>query len=276
MSEAYVFAVRNEPHARKAVTEERRTALRRGLFGLVTFLAVVTLLEVVFHLFVAPKMLIERISVESEVSLTDRQILDIAGIQRKEYYFSLDPDVVRRNLESYPLVRKAYVEKVFPNTLRLVLYSRNPLAVSVVDLGEQSVPVAFDEDGVVFQIGQSLTTYDLPVVSGLRFQDLKLGMKIPPALMPFLHQVHKLSVDSPKLLGLISEFRVVNRGGTGYEIVVYPAAYRIPVRMGQELSAESLKYVFMVLDVVSREGYSEGLEALDFRTGQMIYTSKEE
>jgi cell division protein FtsQ len=276
MSEAYLFAVQNEPHARKATDEERRTVARRGLLGAVVFLAVIAVLEVVFHFLVAPRMLIERISVESEVSLTDRQILDVAGIQRKEYYFSLDPEVVRQNLESYPLVRQAYVEKVFPNTLRLVLYARRPLAVSVVNLGERSVPVAFDEDGVVFQIGQSLTHYDLPVVSGLRFQDLKLGMRIPSALVPFLRQLHELSVESPKLLGLISEFRVVNRGGAGYEIIVYPAAYRLPVRMGQKLSAESLKYVFMVLDVVSREGYSEGLEELDFRTGQMIYTSKGE
>ncbi len=154
----------------------------RMLVSLIILLTVIILGELVFHLLVAPNLVIRKVMVESELALSDEEILRLAGLRSKEYYFALDPETVRRNLETFPRVRKAVIEKVFPDTVRIVLYERKPLAISFAESTGRTVPLAIDREGVIFQMGDEVDRLDLPVISGIRFETAQPGMRLPETL----------------------------------------------------------------------------------------------
>ncbi len=67
-------------------------------------------------------------------------------------------------------------------------------------MGNKSVPVMIDNEGVVFEIGKSVTDYTMPVISGLKFRNLKLGVKLPAELCRYFSELKTLQDTSPLLL----------------------------------------------------------------------------
>ena len=239
-------------------------------------LAAVLVGEIVFHLFIAPNLIIRKIIVESEIQLSDKEILDIAGISGKEYYFSLDGALIQKNLEAYPLIRKVHIEKVFPDSLKVVLYARKPVALAFVQIAGATVPALIDEEGVVYRVGRDSGNYDFPIISGIRFEDARAGMRLPERFVPFLKELAELRESSPALFSLISELRIVARTGNDFEVLLYPVDHRIPVRIGPEINDKLCKYIVMVLDVIDKEGIISNMNEIDFRTGEVVYRTREE
>jgi cell division protein FtsQ len=260
---------------------KRKWSAKTVLWIVILALVLVALLQLVFGLFVSPYLQIQRVRVKSDFAISKEEILSIAGLQRKEYYFSVNSDAIRERLEAHPMVQRAVVEKIFPNKLTIELIGRSPLAISLIDAeiaaGEnpKNVAVAFDKDGVVFQIGKSVTDWNLPVLSGLKFRPL-LGARLPEKLSLFLTQLEEIHLDAPTIFDLISEIKLVEVGGKEIELLLYPIGYPVKVNLGGRIEAEQLKYVFMVLDVLDRQGALSNIEELDFRAPKVVYRMREE
>jgi cell division protein FtsQ len=231
--------------------------------------------EGVFHFLVVPNLRIEKISLDNDLSLGQDEILRIAGIESPPFYFSLDVDAVRRNLESWHSIKSAYVEKVFPDSLRIIVRSRRPLAVAFAEAAESTLPLSFDEDGIVFQSGKEVADLNLPVISGIRFEGIKAGMRLPAMLNSFFKDLRDLQNSHPAVFGSFSEFRIVKKGDGFFEVLLYPVHHSVPVRIEAGLSAERGKMILMVLDVMNKEGILDKVEEIDFRTGDIIYRLKE-
>jgi cell division protein FtsQ len=133
------------------------------------------------------------------------------------------------------------------------------------------VPVAFDEEGVVFQVGRGVTVLDLPILSGLSFSPV-MGIDLPALLDPLLADMVRLREESPEMYRLISEIRVQAVGEADYEAILYPADYGVRVLLGRRLDATFLRYVFMVLDVLEKEGVTSRVREIDLRTGTVVYS----
>ncbi len=249
----------------------RTLLLKKLLWVIIGLLLLISLGQIAFQLFVVPNLTIAHVYVESDVPLAKDEILGIAGIEGNEYYFSLRIEDVQERLEHYPVVRQAVVRKVFPDTVRIVLEGRKPLAIALVEVDKRSVPVCFDDSGVVFHIGQAISEWDLPVVSGLKFGSLRMGMQLPQTLFSFLEDLSRLRNAAPNLFRLISEVRVQPLSGEEYELVIYPVAHNIRVRIGRKLDRELLQYTMLVLDVMERQELSHSVREIDFRTGEVIY-----
>lgn len=261
----------------------KRNLKKRPLLGKIflfflLFLVLVFILEVLYQIVILPRLVVNKISLQVEpgISLSDAQILDLAGLSGEESFFALNVDRIRQNLEAYPLVKEARVSKTFPDTLEIVLLKRSPLAMAFVDTGQRTVPVLFDSGGVIYEIGASLSNYDVPVVSGIRFPELKLGMRIPAELVVFLEDLEKLKDANPTLFGLISEIKFIKKMANDYEVILYPTIHPVKVRLGNRLDENLLKYIVMVLDVVAKGSLLPGLEEIDFRTGDVVYRVREE
>jgi cell division protein FtsQ len=168
------------------------------------------------------------------------------------------------------------VSKEFPGRLHIVLEERLPLAYSLISSDSGMIPLVLDKHGVIFSVGRGSIPNDLPVVSGVRFPEIREGMRLPDPVLPFLDQLHQLSLDAPQLFGLISEVKFEKRGLSDYDVVLYPRGYQTRVRIGREISAELLKYILVVLDVTRREGINSTLEELDFRSSRIVYRTREE
>jgi cell division protein FtsQ len=188
MSEAVLLSRRH------AKGESRKKNLRRMLWVLMSVLLFLALVELLMAMFLVPNLTIQHIQVQSDFSISESEVLSIAGIGRKEYYFSIRSEDVRARLSAYPLVKTAHVEKIFPDTLKIVLSRRIPLALAFGRAGERTVPVALDEEGIVFQVGSGVTNWQLPVMSGLIFKP-QMGLRLPEKLMPVLKELHRIRKD---------------------------------------------------------------------------------
>jgi len=261
------------------VTSERdpareRRAQRALLFVIVLLLLVISG-QIVYHLVVAPQLSISQITVHSEVGIREEELLRAAHVQVGMLFFQADPQAIAARLESFAEVRTAGVERVFPDKLIITVRRRMPLAAAVVATNNGSRTVLFDDAGVVFQVGADATGAALPVVSGLRFPEARVGLELPSLVVEFLRQLRSLQLNDPELYALFSEFRIVPRNDYSYEVVLYPMHFPVPVRIGAEINAEMVQYVMMMLDVLRSEGELARVEELDMRSGDTVIRYRE-
>lgn len=246
---------------------------QRVLIAMIIILSLVLVGELVFHLFVAPRLMIREVEVESDLPITDEQLLAAAGVRIGTSYFEVDTDAVEAAISAIPVVHSTQVTRQFPDRLQITVARRTPLVTAIATVDDRAVSLVADVEGVVFQIGA--TEHDLPIISGLRFQEVGLGMQLPQLIVGFLGEYRKLSLDSPSLARLCSEFRIVRINDFVYEVVLYTTHYRVPVRIGASIDKAMLQYIVMVLDLLEREGRLAGVREVDFRGGEAVLVMEE-
>lgn len=260
-----------------SVTRDKARTLNRLLLFFTLLLVAALVTELGFHFIVGPRLTIRHIemNVGSDFPLSDTEIVRLAGLEQPTFYYSVSAERIAANLETYPLVKSATVRKIFPDALRITIVERKPLVISLVEAGGRAVPVVFDSDGVAIQVGPSVTNYNMPVISGITIPKAQLGMHLPPELVEFLHEIAALKESAPMLYSLISEIRFEKQGVAGFDAVLFLSSYHVPVKIGQRIDENLLKYVMMVLDVAQKQGMLGKLAEIDFRTGQVVYKLKE-
>jgi cell division protein FtsQ len=243
---------------------------RRILTLLVIVLAALALVELVVQIVLMPRMIVRNIVVSSDLDMSEDELLALAAVSGSERWLSLDAGEIKRRLEAYPLVREASAQKVFPDTLRLSVTGRKPLALAAGRAGDRSIPVVFDDQGVVFRVGGAGPIPDLPVISGLAFSPT-LGIAMPPMLRPLLQDLAELRAGAPELFGLLSEIRVTAVNAVDYELDIFPMGHRIRVRLADRLDETVLRYVFLVIDVLARTRSAAEVTEIDLRSGEVVY-----
>ena len=247
------------------MTDSVYFGLRRGLIITAVVLLIVLAVQFFVSVFILPRLQLKRILLESTLDLSDRTLLSMGGLTGTESYLSIDEAGLKDRYESSPLIRKAYVEKQFPGTLKIVLYGRTPLGLTFP--GGQTVPDVFDEYGVVYQ--SPVPYLDLPVLSGLE------EAHIPEALVPFLKDLRILQKEDPLLYNQISEIRLTRQDGALYELKMYVSAYRLPVLLSSGLDEKLMKKILLVLDSLKSGNQMNNLEYADFRTDQVVLKTRE-
>jgi cell division protein FtsQ len=242
--------------------------------SIVGILMIVLMAELLWNLAIAPRLIIRKITLESDLGLTDSQILEMLNI-KGETWASLEESVLKNRLEAYPVVRKAQVVKVFPDTLRLYVYRRRPLAVALFDDGLTPIPAVFDEEGYAVQVGVGSGSLDLPILSGPRFSEPALGARMPESIQVILGDLSRLRADDPKLFALVSEIEIVPHGTEGYDLKLYMNHIPIPILVDRNLTAESIRQAVLVLDVLA-SGSAGRVEEADMRGGHVVFRTVEE
>ncbi len=254
----------------------RERVVQRFLVLAIALLSLVLLGQLAYRLAIAPRLTIDTIVVDSNLPFTDEQLLALAGVHEGVGFFSVQPERVAARIRQQPIVRDVRVETVFPNRLTITATARVPLAAALARTDGGTVPLVFDEDGVVFQVGADAQLGDLPVLSGLRFAAVDVGLQLPTLVVDFLRQLRRIRVEDPALYRLFSEYRIVQKNEYAYEVVLYPMHYRLPVRIGTSIDADMIQYVMMMLDVLQREDRLSSLAELDFRSGEGVLRPRDD
>jgi cell division protein FtsQ len=147
--------------------------------------------------------------------------------------------------------------------------------MALVNSGGMTIPVVFDEEGVIFEIGKSVSDYRIPVISGLKFAEIKLGLKLPEELAFYLSGLKKLKETTPSLFEQISELKFVNKNNSSYEVLLYPLNTKVRVRTENIINDNLVKQIFVVLDIIEKNGLEAEMNELDFRAGQVVFKTKE-
>ena len=277
MSEALLFDKYGKyKRSRTSRKQIRESVFNRALVILVIALCLFLAGELVFHFVIAPRMTVHSITIRSDSSLSKEEILAIAGIEESVYYYNLDTVQIRENLEGLAQVREAVVEKVFPDALNITLYGRAPLAMFFFTAPDgASIPLVIDDQGVVFEIGSGVSKWDLPVITGVKFQQLKVGMKLPERVRPILQDLRTLQNQEPDLFRLISELRLISKSTGVLEILLYPIQHPVRLRLSAGLDPAVMRNALIILDLLAGQEALRRVRELDMRTGEVVYRIEE-
>jgi len=252
------------------------------IYGIKRVLVVLTMVllfllgaVVCMNYLILPRMQIGQILLESTLNLPDADLLALGGLTGRENYISVNEEDVRQKYESSPLIRKAYVEKQFPGTLKIVLYGRNPLGYAIPGGTVGKIPTVFDEYGVVYPCSAGSGSLDLPVITGLVPEDKNGLQVVPESLMPLLKDLKELQSNAPLLFGQISEISLSGDKGLLSEIRLYINSYRLPVVLAAGLNETLMKKILLVLDSLKSGNMMKDLEYADFRTEQVVLITRE-
>jgi hypothetical protein len=227
-------------------------------------------------LLLPPAFRVTRYEVAGNSLMSREEVLSAALLHGSEYYFSIDEARVRAAVAADPRVASASVTKIFPNGLRIALRERSAVASAIAEIDGSARAVWLDAEGVAFAEATPEAAASVPVISGIRFEAFRFGTRLPPALASLTASLGLVMAKEPGLLSAISEIRVVaGPAGAAGELLIYPLGQRIPVRAGASLDAPTLRSMILVLDVLGTKGMAGKVQEIDFRTGTVVFRSKE-
>jgi cell division protein FtsQ len=271
--------------SRATLNADRATLEPDRLLSAFLIAAASLALIVVGVLLIPPTLRITRYEISGNAAMTREDVLSAALIHDREYFFALDVDRVKAALAADPRVASATVSKLFPNGLKIALKERRAVAASLVALNGRSSAVCIDSEGVAFAEAGQDAAISVPVLSGIRFEGFRLGTRLPSSLARLMASLGEIQAREPELLAAVSEIRVVtadppatdigSADAATTELLIYPLNHRIPVRAGPSLDASMLRSIILVLDVLGTRGIAASVQEIDFRTGTVVYRSKE-
>jgi len=283
MSSGYVYGTElyrqgfeEEPAVRSPRADSGRDDSRvQTLKRILTLVAVVLGIELIYLFGISPCMPLSRVTISGIAGIDEKAVLALAGIGSHSSYMTVNVQAVEQSLLSLPLVRSAHVIKHFPNRVEIVLESRRAAAITFVEAGGGLYPALIGGDGMLIAIGREGFSggETLPVISGLVLEGAYPGMKLPRIYNALFQRLETLAQNAPELLAAISEIRINHKNYDGYDLTLYPAHRGVRVRVNEDITEETIRYMFLMLDVLSAK--SAGIEEIDFRTGTASYKLKE-
>ncbi len=265
------------PGAQRGADAHPRGRAGRRARLLLLALSVVCAVVIAGRFIAEPLLRIRHVIVHSDLPLTDNEVLALSGVTGGEHWYTVTPPLIVKRLEANPLVRRATVEKVFPDTLAMTVWGRVPAGLVLASLGGRTVAVLVDGDGVVYKVGTSGAELDLPIVSGIAAGDTALGSALPRAYDSIFTDLQALRDSAPALYALISEVRVVaavspdGQVPAGYDLLLYLTCSPVPVRARGTIDEGLIRSSLMVVDLLSRQGVMRDIQELDFRSGDVVY-----
>ena len=143
-----------------------------GGAGWVTFITTRTLGRLLFTQ--NSRYMIRHLELSSDVKLQPWHIKEYAHLNDQQNLFALNIRKVRDDLLSVPIVKAVTVTRELPDTLRVQVTERAPVA----QLGYNGLgyPLAIDDEGYI--LGPSSINPSLPVIDGIQEKGLRPGVVI--------------------------------------------------------------------------------------------------
>jgi len=231
--------------------------------------------ELVWLLGIGPFRPFSRFEIIGAENTTKEEILAAAGFTADLTFATANVHEMERAIERVASIESVRVFKQLPGRLQIIIQERQPVASAFVTLDGRTVPVLFDNQGVVFQVGgtkrgESLSSV-LPVISGLDIKAPYLGEKLPGMYIPLLEDIERLKVSNPNMLKMISEISINQISFDNYDLILYPVHRKIRIRLS-ELNEDRLQYNLLLVDLLSDES---GIDFFDSRSGIASYIPKE-
>jgi len=117
-----------------------------------------------------PRFDIAAIEVDGNEKVSKDEILRAAGMDQAKNIFSYNVGAAGREIEGLPWIQKVTIERRLPDTLRIRVIERQPVAL--IKLGRFYY---FDGEGNIFAEADGSTGWDFPVISGIDKEGLLEG-----------------------------------------------------------------------------------------------------
>ena len=137
--------------------------------------------------FANPNYVLKQIDVENEGTLPREQIIAAAKLNLGTNIFSISLPTARQALLDIPQVEDAQVQRSLPDTLKISIHERHPVAWLANTLAEaesldHTHALMIDASGVVLKSRSILPEYlRLPIISGVSTDNVRVGKRIESA-----------------------------------------------------------------------------------------------
>ncbi len=163
-----------------------------------------------------PFFRLDKIKVIRTQSLSEKVILDIAGIEPGKNIFDYELSTISRRLSESPWIQDCKIKRVLPGTLVIEVVDRQPWGIVSDDMD-----YLIDSRGVLLKQYDRGGTYKLPMITGIFFQSSyrRIGHPLPSQnLKDFLDSIQ----DIPGAISwLKSNAKKIHlRSGLEFEIIV--------------------------------------------------------
>ncbi|MDR0321138.1 MAG: FtsQ-type POTRA domain-containing protein [Treponema sp.] len=270
MNSNYAYITSEDlPSAKKSASK-----IEKGLKKFLIIAVIIFTAELIWLFGISPFIPFSTIEVHEFSGLQRADILYLAGIDDTSSFISTNTKEIRQKLSANILVESAVVMKRFPDKLSIFLTPRKASAVVLANRGTRQVPVYVDRQGVFFKVGESGSHEgtNLPILSGI--ENPQLNMRLPSALVPLVENLSEIATASPELLSAISEIRIERKTWDGFDLVLFPVHTSIRVRVENNLTEDTLRYMLVMLNVFEKD-IQRPVE-IDFRSGMGSYKIKEQ
>ncbi len=135
--------------------------------------------------FANPNYVLNQIDVENEGTLPREQIISAAKLTRGSNIFSISLPEARQALLDIPQVEDAQIQRSLPDTLKITIRERHPIAWlartrTEADSLDHTHALMIDASGIVLKSRSILPEYlRLPIIAGVPTDSLRIGKKIP-------------------------------------------------------------------------------------------------
>jgi cell division protein FtsQ len=255
-----------------------RSGKEKFLKVILGIIALILIFDAIWFCLIKTSMPLVSVEINGIPGVERNFILSSAGITNETSFFSVSTSEMENALEKLYMVDTAKVSKQFPDKIYIKLNPRIPVVITLASLNGKSTPLFIDKHGVVCKIGiadseSKMQASILPIVSGLNFDDVTLGTRLPISFRRMLESVERINNSNPVLLSLISEMQIQEKLFDGFELILYPVNSNVKVRIGSELNEDTLKYMMLTIDALKKTGVE--VDEIDFRTGTASYQVKE-
>lgn len=148
----------------------RKQQLKMGFI----IVMVVAVLVALLWLYRSDLFRIKKLEISGNDRLTDKQIEKICSIDEGTSLTRVPLKEIEDRLKKDPWIKDAKLSRSFPNTLKIKVAERTPMALIPVEDGNAVV----DKDGLVLEKLSEIDRVDLLLIRDLDVNNLKVGQKI--------------------------------------------------------------------------------------------------
>jgi cell division protein FtsQ len=227
---------------------------------------------------ISPSTVPAKIDVRSFPGLDRAEALQIAGISSGATYIAINAADAEMRLSRHFMVESARVTKRFPDRLSIFLEPRRAVAVTLAQINGRTLPAYLDRHGVIVRIGSGageMPLSSLPVVSGVfdNNQQPRLGTRLSASVVPLFSRIGTITDEDPNIWQAISEISIARKSNDLFDLVLYPMQGSIRLRMGGDITKESIYYALLMYDVCRQ--LVETPDEIDVRSGIGVFKAQE-
>ena len=116
------------------------------------------------------------IRISGEQVTTERQILDLAGLQQGGSLLHFDAKAAKRRIEAHPWVARVDIKTLWPSAVEIAVTEHQPFALVNVESGTERHLYYLSRSGELFAEAVEGQVLDYPVITGVRAdRDIKAG-----------------------------------------------------------------------------------------------------
>lgn len=220
---------------------------------------------------------IESVRIAGLETLTEKAIVSVLGNIADHSLFTLDLNEIEKAIEANPRVASAKVSRILPSTLSIDIKERSAVASIAISTPQGAQLVLVDGEGFAFAAidTEDSRNPELPVVSGVHFEQFNPGQRMPDMLLPLFASLSSIREGTPVLLKAFSEIKVEKISESTIELLLYPVHMKTAVRMPLMFDADALRNALVVLDILRSRGLGNQPSEIDFQSGTVVYQEKE-